>query len=220
MPIYNTYSDGHAPGTSQASRFWLGPNRPLHTIIGGGRVADVLLWRNKTLSASILAVFSVIWFLFEVVELHFVTVTCYILMTSMIILFTWIQASNFFRWRAPTIYDVQVSETTGRRILSRVNKMLSRFFRISCGHDMARFFVAIVLLWILSIFGSYSSALNVIYVVFLCLITIPVMYERYEREVNYIANQGRSDMKRLYKKVDSKFLSKIPRGPVKEKRYK
>ncbi|XP_074296534.1 reticulon-like protein B14 isoform X2 [Silene latifolia] len=98
MTVYSEY-DVHAAGSSQAAaRFWLGPNRPLHSIIGSGRVADVLLWRNKTLSASILAGFSTIWFLFEVVELHFVTMLCYILMLSMLLLFTWIQASNFFKW--------------------------------------------------------------------------------------------------------------------------
>ncbi|XP_074295607.1 reticulon-like protein B14 isoform X1 [Silene latifolia] len=248
MTVYSEY-DVHAAGSSQAAaRFWLGPNRPLHSIIGSGRVADVLLWRNKTLSASILGGFSTIWFLFEVVELHFVTMLCYILMLSMLLLFTWIQASNFFRWRPPTIYDIQVSESTARHIHSRVNKLLIKFYRLSCGQDLARFFVvcsyvypsqllmeispdillcsflntfqAMALLWVLSIFGSYSSALNVVYVVFLCLIIIPVMYERYEREVNYLATQGRSDMKRMYKKLDAKFISKIPRAPVKSRKYK
>ncbi|KAL2904792.1 Reticulon-like protein B9 [Bienertia sinuspersici] len=246
MPIYSD-SDDQAPGSSQTSRIF-GSNRPLHSILGGRRVADVLLWRNKTLSASILAGFSTIWFLFEVVELHFITVLCYILMTFMLVLFIWIQGASFFKWRPPTIYDIQISESTAKNALHRVNKTLTKLYRISCGEDFARFFVvcnkvspcqlhkelspdilfwsflyyfqALVSLWLLSIFGSYSTALNVLYAVFLCLITIPIMYERYEREVSYIATQGKGDMKRLYKKLDSKVLSKIPRGPVKQKNKK
>ncbi|XP_021749378.1 reticulon-like protein B14 [Chenopodium quinoa] len=218
MPIYSD-SDDQAPGPSNMSRMF-GRNRSLHSILGGRGVADILLWRNKTLSASILAGFSIIWFLFEVVELHFITVACYILMAFMLVLFIWIQGERFFRWRPPTMYDIQISETTARHVLSRINKFLIKFYRISCGEDFARFFVALAAIWLLSIFGSYSSALNVLYVVFLGLITIPVLYERYEREVTYIATQGKGDMKRLYRKIDSKVLSKIPRGPVKERKYK
>ncbi|KNA24442.1 hypothetical protein SOVF_014800 [Spinacia oleracea] len=218
MPIYSD-SDDQAPGPSTMSKMF-GRNRPLHSMLGGRRVADILLWRNKTLSASILAGFSMIWFLFEVVELHFITVVCYMLMTFMLILLIWIQGASFFRWRPPTIYDIQVSESTAKHVLTRINKVLIKFYRISWGEDFVRFFVALAIIWLLSIFGSYSSALNVLYVVFLGLILIPVLYERYEREVSYIATQGKGDMKRLYKKLDTKFLSKIPRGPVKERKYK
>lgn len=90
------------------------------------------------------------------------------------------------------MYDIQISESTGRHIISRINKSLTKFYRISCGENFARFFVVcnsinpyqlhheltpdilycsfvctfqvLVSLWLLSIFGSYSSALNVLYV--------------------------------------------------------
>ncbi|KAJ8447599.1 hypothetical protein Cgig2_031653 [Carnegiea gigantea] len=218
MPIYSDSDIDQAAGPSRPSTFF-GRNRPLYSILGGRKVADILLWRNKKLSGSILAGFTIIWFLFEVVELHFITVACYLLMILMLILFVWVQAADFFKWRPPTVDDIIVSESTARYMLSRVNKLLTVFYMISCGHDLGRFCLVLASLWLLSIFGSYSSALNVLYAVFLCLMTIPVLYERYEREVNYIATQGKGDMKRLYKKLDTKVLSKIPRGPVKEKKF-
>ena len=81
-------------------------------------------------------------------------------------------------------------------MLSRVNKLLTVFYMISCGRDLGRFFLVrshdhhalrsdlymnqllpdimlqcflnhfqvLASLWLLSIFGSYSSALNVLYV--------------------------------------------------------
>ncbi|XP_057529224.1 reticulon-like protein B14 [Amaranthus tricolor] len=217
MPIYSDFNE-QASGSSQPSMFFR-RNKPLHSYLGGRKVADVLLWRNKALTTTILAGFSMIWFLFVVVEIHFITVLCYLLMTFMLILFISIQGATFFKWRVPTINDIQVSETTARYIQSRINYLLTIFYRISCGQESARFFGALASLWLLSILGSYSSALNVLYVGFLCLITIPVLYEQYEREVTYIATQGKRDMKRIYNKLDSKFISKIPRGPVKEKKY-
>lgn len=56
--------------------------------------------------------------------------------------------------------------------------------------------------------------------VFLCAQTLPVFYERYEKEVDYFANRSNRDMKKLYRKFDSTVLNKIPRGPVKDRKYK
>lgn len=53
-----------------------------------------------------------------------------------------------------------------------------------------------------------------------CLETLPALYERYEEEVDHLATKGNRDAKKLYKKFDSKVLNKIPRGPVKEKRFR
>lgn len=44
------------------------------------------------------------------------------------------------------------------------------------------------------------------------------MYERYEYEVNYLASKGNQDVQRLFNTLDTKVLTKIPRGPVKEKK--
>lgn len=49
------------------------------------------------------------------------------------------------------------------------------------------------------------------------MMSLPAMYERYEEEVNYLAFRGNQDVRRLFRTLDSKFLNKIPRGPVKPK---
>jgi hypothetical protein len=46
------------------------------------------------------------------------------------------------------------------------------------------------------------------------------MYERYEHEVDYLASKGNQDVKRLFNKLDSTVLNRIPRGPVKEKKLR
>jgi hypothetical protein len=37
--------------------------------------------------------------------------------------------------------------------------------------------------------------------------------------VDHLAYKGKEDLKRLFAKVDTKVLHKIPRGPVKEKKH-
>lgn len=53
----------------------------------GIAVADILLWKNRNLSAAILVVVTVIWLLFEILEYNFITLLCYFLCFIMITLF-------------------------------------------------------------------------------------------------------------------------------------
>lgn len=65
---------------------------------------------------------------------------------------------------------------------------------------------------------QFIDLLYLCFTVFLCLVTLPIMYERYEYEVNYLASKGNQDVQRLFNTLDTKVLTKIPRGPVKEKK--
>ncbi|KAL2324130.1 hypothetical protein Fmac_023188 [Flemingia macrophylla] len=194
--------------------------RPLHAVLGGGRLADILLWKDKMSTAAIVAGFSSIWFLFEVVECHLVNLLCYILMATMLILFVWYNAAGLITWSIPQIYDFEIPEPTFRYLYKKLNSFLRKFYDISTGKDLTLFFVTISGLWIMSAIGNYFTTLNLLYMVFLCLVTLPIMYERYEYEVNYLASKGNQDVKRLFNTLDSKVLNKIPRGPVKEKKHK
>lgn len=50
------------------------------------------------------------------------------------------------------------------------------------------------------------------------MLTLPVMYEMYEDDVDRVAGKLVRKMKKLYRNVDSNVLSKIPRGTVKNKK--
>ncbi|XP_051145698.1 reticulon-like protein B14 [Andrographis paniculata] len=214
MPIYSSDSDEALPPTKRL----FGREKPLHHLLGGGKVADVLLWRNKNLSAAILVGFTAIWFLFEVAEYNFVTLMCHISMIAMLVLFVWSTGAGLIDWNPPDPRAITVPESTFRWLFAKINRLVVKFYDVSSGKDLRTFFLAITFLWILSGIGNYTSSLNLLYTGFLCMITLPVLYERYEAEVDYLASKGNRDVKKLYRKFDSKFLNKIPRGPVKEKK--
>lgn len=54
--------------------------------------------------------------------------------------------------------------------------------------------------------------------VFVLLHTVPVFYEKYEDQVDAYAEKAVKELKRQYAIVDEKYLSKIPRGPFKDKK--
>lgn len=62
-------------------------------IVGGYAVADILLWKNRNLSAGILAGATLIWFLFDVVEYNIIPLLCQIAILAMLVIFIWSNAA-------------------------------------------------------------------------------------------------------------------------------
>lgn len=48
--------------------------------------------------------------------------------------------------------------------------------------------------------------------------TVPVFYEKYEDHVDKFAEKATIEIKKQYAVFDAKVLSKIPKGPLKEKK--
>ena len=47
---------------------------------------------------------------------------------------------------------------------------------------------------------------------------MPVLYEKYEDQVDAFAEKAMIEIKKQYAVFDEKVLSKIPRGPLKDKK--
>ncbi|KAL0463542.1 UNVERIFIED_CONTAM: Reticulon-like protein B9 [Sesamum latifolium] len=215
MPIYSSSESDDFPASPKRL---FGSEKPLHALLGGGKAADILLWRNKNLSAAILLGFTIIWFLFEVLEYNFVTLLCHAFMILMLALLVWSIGADLVDLNRLDPRTITVPESTFRWMFAKANRILLRFYDVSSGKDLKTFILAIAFLWILSGIGDYFSSLNLLYTAFVCLMTIPPLYERYQDQVDYLASRGNRDMRKLYKKIDSRILNKIPRGPVKEKK--
>lgn len=53
---------------------------------------------------------------------------------------------------------------------------------------------------------------------FVLLHTLPVLYEKYEDQVDSFAEKAHAEFKLQWAVFDAKVLSKIPRGPLKDKK--
>ncbi|KAF3976771.1 hypothetical protein ACB098_04G075300 [Castanea mollissima] len=210
--------------TSRSAKLF-GRVRPIHEVLGGGKVADVLLWKNWKVSGALLIGMTFIWFLFEVVKYNFITFLCHIAITTLLVFFIWSNSADLFKWNPPNIPENILHESEMREIAStfhiRFNQFLSKFLEIAYGRDqIPLFFLAIVSLYALSVVGNYFSFLNLLYLGILSMETLPFLYDRYEDYVEYFVGEVIQDLKRKYKTIDSKFLNKIPRAPVKEKKIR
>ncbi|KAL1550710.1 Reticulon-like protein B2 [Salvia divinorum] len=200
-----------------------GREKPLHKVLGGGKPADIFLWRDKKVSAGVLGAATVIWVLFELLEYHLLALVCHILILGLAIVFLWSNAASFIKKSPPRIPEVVIPEDIVRDVASafrsEVNFALAILRDIASGKDVKSFLAVIAGLWVLSILGSCLNFLTLFYIGFVLLHSVPLLYEKYEDQVDALAEKAEAELKKQYAVFNSQVLSKIPRGPLKDKKF-
>ncbi|EPS69502.1 hypothetical protein M569_05265, partial [Genlisea aurea] len=193
-----------------------GREKNVHAVLGGGKVADLLLWKNKNVSVGVLVGATALWVLFDVFEYHFLTLVSHALIVGLVILFLWTNGSAFVRKSPPRIPEVIIPEKLVLEFASdlriEINRALSAFRDIASGKDLKAFLLVIVVLWVLSVIGSVLDFLALLYLITVALLTLPLFYDKYEDEIDSFAHKAGVEIKKRYVELDAKFLSKIPRG--------
>ncbi|XP_058725455.1 reticulon-like protein B9 [Vicia villosa] len=198
-------------------------DKSVHENLGGGKVADILLWRNRKESAALFLWMTVIWFLFEILEYNLVTIISRFFIAVMLVLYIWFLVANIFEWKNPHVPEIILQESFFNDlafiIYRRFNSILPTLFLLTCIPDLPYFFMIIVfLLYVVSVIGSYFSFINLLYIGYICMQTLALMFERYGEEINNLFGDIMLVIKKMYRKFDENYLRKILRGPLKEKK--
>ncbi|CAN1309080.1 Reticulon-like protein B5 [Linum perenne] len=191
-----------------------GRERPVHHVLGGGKAADVLLWRNKKATGVILGAATLIWVLFELVEYHLLTLVCHTLILSLALLFLWSNAHTLINKTPPRIPEVYLPEEpvlqAAAALRIEINQALALLRSIAAGKDLKKFLMVIAGLWLTSILGSCCNFLTLFYTAFVLLHTVPLIYEKYDHKIDPLAEKATIEIKKQYTVFDAKVLSKIP----------
>ncbi|CAN6222409.1 unnamed protein product [Urochloa humidicola] len=191
------FDDGEGSISDQAKKlFGAGAGgqrnkKSLHHVLGGGKSADVLLWRNKKISSSVLGVATLVWVFFEWLDYHLLTIVSFVVVLGMAVQFAYSMFAN-----------------AGRAAGEQVNKALGALQDISCGRDLKRFLMVIAVFFAAAIVGSFCNFLTVIYIGFVCAHTLPVLYEKYQDQVDEFLYNILGLVQNQYKKLDKGVLSK------------
>ncbi|KAK1415222.1 hypothetical protein QVD17_30995 [Tagetes erecta] len=195
--------------------------KPVHTLLGGGEAADLLLWRNKKNSAGVLIFATTIWALFEMIEYHLLSLLCHVLILVLGVHFLWSNTLNLF-YKCPQFPQVAVDEDTALEIASvlriEINNALNVLREIASGKDLKTFLTVIAGLWIVSIAGSCCSLLTLVYTCFVLLHTVPLMYERHKDKADDIIEKAEAEVKKQCGVLQEKVLSKVPSRRIKDKK--
>ncbi|TKY46724.1 Reticulon protein B8 [Spatholobus suberectus] len=208
--------------SSQVNRLF-GRQKPVHHILGGGKSADVLLWRNKKISASVITSATAIWVLLEWLNYHFLTILCLALVLVMLAQFLWSNASGLFNSEPSNVPRLVLPEELFVNIATVVGGEVNRGLRflqdVACGGNLKQFVIVVGSLFAGAVIGSWCNFISVIYIGFVAAHTLPVLYEKYEDEVDNFVYKVLDQMQNHYRNLDASVLSKIPKGKLKGKKH-
>uniref|UniRef100_A0A453I5A5 Reticulon domain-containing protein n=1 Tax=Aegilops tauschii subsp. strangulata TaxID=200361 RepID=A0A453I5A5_AEGTS len=66
----------------------------VHQIVGGGKAADIVLWKCKRATVGVIFGATIAWWLFEKSELSFLTICCDVLLILIVVQLIWVKISG------------------------------------------------------------------------------------------------------------------------------
>ncbi|XP_076928007.1 reticulon-like protein B9 [Bidens hawaiensis] len=193
-----------------------GRERPIHQVLGGGKVADVLLWRNKVLSGAHFLGVIVIWFLFEVAEYNLITIFCHLTITAMLVAYIWSNGARAFNWSPPNIPVIQLEEAMlYNELCEKLNIFLSILINIASGSNIIHFCLTIFAMKLLAMVGNCVSTSNLLFIGSVCMGTLPCLYEKNEAQVDSLVDMMNQEVLGIYEMLKKNVISKIPKRPLK-----
>ncbi|KAK9158973.1 hypothetical protein Scep_005547 [Stephania cephalantha] len=198
-------------GSSQDRLF--NRERTVHDILGGGLVADLMLWRNKDVTMGILLVTLAAWMVFERSGYTLLSLVSSVLLLLFTILYLWAKSAAILNRPPPPLPDLHVSEEMMNEVAafvrSHLNALLSASRDISLGKDSKLFLKVAVCFWLVSVVGSWTDFCTLGYTCLLVVLTIPALYEKYEDKIDRCVLVVYRELQRLYARLDTECLCKI-----------
>ncbi|KAH7548284.1 hypothetical protein ACOSQ2_032666 [Xanthoceras sorbifolium] len=210
-----------ANGSSSPSGGGSGSKFSVRKFMGGGKTADVLLWKRRCVSFGVIVVATVAWFIFERSGLPSLSVCSDVLLLLIVVLFVRANYAAFRDKQLQTLPELVLSEemvnNAAASIRVKVNYLLFVAHDITLGKDFRLFFQVVVCLWLLSAIGSYFSFFTLAYIGTLISVTVPALYSRYEESVDRYCGMIHKRLSKHYKIVDENVVSRLPRSLSKDK---
>ncbi|XP_026662992.1 reticulon-like protein B12 isoform X2 [Phoenix dactylifera] len=189
-----------------------GRKRSVHEILGGGILADVVLWRRRDASIGIVLGMLAAWLIFERSGYTLLSFVSNVLLLLISILFTWAKAAAILNRLPPPIPEMHLTEEVMNeaavRMRSHVNMALLAFQDIALGKDSKLFYRVAISLWLISIIGGLSDFLTLVYTSLVIILTIPVLYERYEDFIDRYMKLACMEVQ-MYKRTYAEYFQKV-----------
>ncbi|KAL1187888.1 Reticulon-like protein B16 [Cardamine amara subsp. amara] len=205
--------DGRNEGGSSSDYRLLGRQTTVHQFMGGGKAADLLLWRRRHLSLGVIIVSTVAWLIFELSGLPFLSVSSDVLLILIIISFIHARVSAFRNRQPNSLPELVLSEemvnSAAASFRIKLNHLLVMAHDVTVGNDFRLFFKVVICLWLLSAIGSYISFCTLVYIGTILSVTIPALYSKYQSKVDKCCGSIHRKFSHHYKIVDENVISRL-----------
>ncbi|XP_047952378.1 reticulon-like protein B12 [Salvia hispanica] len=183
----------------------------VHQILGGGLVADVMLWRSRIRTVGILMAALATWVVFEISFYTLLTFVSTVFLLLFTILFLWAKSAAILNRSAPPLPHLRLSEQTANEaaafIRDQINTMLSVSEDIAYGRDSRMFVKVGLMLLLISVVGSLTDLVTLSYICLVVLLTVPPIYERYEDLIDVYALLWFGKLHQFYVSFDEECIT-------------
>lgn len=215
-------SEGRNEGGGSTSDYrLLGRQVTVHQFMGGGKAADLLLWRRRNHSLGVIVLSTAAWLTFELSGLPILSVSSDVLLIGIIISFVHAQVSSFRNRQTDSLPELVLSEemvnSTAASFRVKLNHLLVMAHDVTVGNDFRLFFKVVIFLWLLSAIGSYISFCTLVYIGTILSVTIPALYSKYQRKVDKCCGLIHRQLSHQYKLVDENVISRLSWSLSKDK---
>ncbi|XP_019428388.1 PREDICTED: reticulon-like protein B11 [Lupinus angustifolius] len=187
----------------------------VHHALGGGLVADVLLWKNWCGGVAVLVSATTLWYLFEHAGYNLLSFVTNVMLLLVVIIFLWAKAANLLNRPLPPLPDLEISEETISKVADamqiRINRVLSVAHDIAIERNLILCLQVAGILWVISYVGSLFNFLTLIYIGVLLSLSVPLLYDKYQDQIDEKLYSVHSIIQPHYTKIHAIVLSKIPK---------
>ncbi|CAA0836318.1 Reticulon-like protein B12 [Striga hermonthica] len=196
--------------------------RQVHQILGGGLVADVILWRKKNLTVGILAVALAAWMVFEISHYTLLSLVSSVFLLLFTILFLWAKSAAILNRPPPPLPHLYLSEEFTNEVANlvrdHVNFVLFVFEEIAHGRDSSMYLQVAISLLTISIIGSLTDLFTLCYACLIVVLTVPAIYERYEDQIDTYVLIWYGKLQQWYARFDEICISKAHKWVLEKKK--
>ncbi|RZC94253.1 hypothetical protein C5167_041795, partial [Papaver somniferum] len=144
-----------------------GRQRTIHELLGGGFIADIILWRRPNLTSGLLLVTFAVWIVFEKSGYTLLSLVSSVLLLLVVIFFVWAKSASILNRPPPPLPELHISEEVMNEaaaiIRSPVNAFSSVSLDIALGKNSDLFFKVAGALLLLSVIGGWTDFLTLGY---------------------------------------------------------
>ncbi|KAK2967532.1 hypothetical protein RJ640_030403 [Escallonia rubra] len=171
---------------------------------------DIYLWRRKSLSMAVLVVATATWVLLELYQFNLVSVASWLAISVLATLFIWGNILRLLGKEAARLPGMEVSEGTAIEVAYSIKECVEEgvrwMFRVSAERPWFVFAGTAAGLWVLSLIGSVSDLLTLLYLGIIEGMTLPVINAKYEYKLSEYWDRVRGQGRRLYNTIDEKLV--------------
>ncbi|OIV94744.1 hypothetical protein TanjilG_12957 [Lupinus angustifolius] len=186
---------------------------PSYSSGGSNIVKDVVLWREKKLSASVLIVATATWVLMEVYQFNFLTIISWLAMFVVTSIFLYANMFRLLGKETLNLSRLELTQETAERIGNTVRiwieEAIRLLFRLSAEEDWPVFVGVVAVLWALSYVGSCMHFLTFLYIGIVGCMTVPITYVKNEDKFKRFVEWLKMKSKMVYEIIDEKAINKI-----------